>query len=58
MIKIFFIFALLACCAQLNYSVLGAVEDLAGESCFRKCDSASRVCYFHWHLERYHVLGP
>jgi uncharacterized membrane protein (DUF106 family) len=42
--------------ARSNYLDL---EELPGEKCARNCDKAlPQICYFQWHLEFYHVLGP
>lgn len=35
------------------------VHEYPGEACYRKCsENDKRICYFHFHLEHYHVLGP
>lgn len=48
----------LASC-QTNSSGQVDPEEFSGELCFRDCrDAVRRVCYFNWHLEHYHVLGP
>lgn len=42
--------------AQVN---AGNLTRFPGEECFRNCRTATpRICYFHWNLEHYHVLGP
>ena len=34
------------------------LSDYPGEACYRNCDgTAPRICYFKFHIERYHVLG-
>lgn len=45
--------------AQINVTSRIEVEKFLGETCYRDCsDTRPRVCYFDWHLEHYHVLGP
>lgn len=35
------------------------LEKFPGDACFRECqNSKPRVCYYKWHLEHYHTMGP
>lgn len=53
------IVAAVAANAQSNETFDVDLTRFPGDACFRDCDKAvPRVCYFRWHLEHYHVLGP
>lgn len=51
--------ALGICACLLAHSSANLMDDYPGIDCLRNCDDTlPTICYYHFHLEHYHAMGP